>query len=198
MAHLEPRVRARHCQDWLTHVEKEEEPWRSRFFERLTPELRGVIASSSRVGWLPLAVHVALADHLDAAFGAVRAHAFYRRVATDWLTGPLLGPVLRTGARILDVTPGTLLRWAHRAWEASFKDAGELAGEPTGPDRGRLVYRGLPPVCTASMPWMASAQGSAYGVLDVIGFDGIVRLDTSEKSEGRMLIELEWHPRNRT
>jgi hypothetical protein len=194
MAQLQPRVRARHCQDWLAHVKKEDEPYRSRFFERVPPALREQIDSSSRVGWLPISVHVELADLVVAAFGAARAHAFYRRAASQWLMGPLLGPVLRTSARLLELTPATLLRWAHHGWEVSFKDSGELVGEAISPTHGRLVYSNLPPVCTASMPWMTSAQGSAYGVLDVIGFEGSVRLDTSQRSEGRMFVEIDWTP----
>jgi hypothetical protein len=188
----DPRVRARHCQDWLAQVDKEEEPWRSRFQERLAPQVRELIESSARVGWLPVGTHVGLADVLQETFGDVRAHAFYRRAASGWLTGPLIGPALRTTARILDVTPASILRWAHRGWEVSFKEAGTLVGESHAPNHGRLIYRDLPPVCTASDAWLSSAQGSAYGVLDVLGFEGVVRIDTSGKSEGRMFVDLEW------
>jgi hypothetical protein len=192
MPQPEPRVRARHCQEWLTLIEKSEEPWRSRFFERLAPAMREEIESSSRVGWLPVTTHVALAETLLETFGELRAHAFYRHAASAWLTGPLLGPVLKTSARILDVTPRTIVRWAPRGWEISFKDCGELAGESHAPGHARLIYRNLPAVCTASEAWLASAQGSAYGVLDVIGCEGVVRLDTSGKSEGRMHVDIEW------
>ncbi len=188
----DPRVRARPCQEWLELVGKTEEPWRSRFFERLPREVREVIDAASRIAWLPLATHVTLAETMLETFGAVRAHSFYRHAATGWLTNPPLGPVLRTSARILDVTPSTLVRWAPRGWELIFKDCGVLTGESHAVGHARLIYSDLPAICTASEAWMASAQGSAYGVLDVVGFEGVVRLDTSAKSEGRMFLDIEW------
>jgi len=188
----EPRVRARHCQEWLALIEKSEEPWRSRFLERLAPELRDQIESAARVGWLPVGAHVALADTLEQTFGEMRAHAFYRHAASAWLTGPLVGPVVRATAHLFDLTPSVLARWAPRGWDVSFKDCGELAGESHAPGHARLIYRDLPPICTASAAWMSSAQGSTYGVLDVIGVDAVVRLDVSAKSEGRMYVDIEW------
>ena len=197
MAESGPRVRARHCQDWFGHIDHEGEPWITRFRERVPAPMREEIDSSSRVGWLPMDFHVELANATHDVFGVMRAHAFYRRAASEWLNGPLLGPVVRTGLRMLDVTPGTIVRWVSRGWDVSFKDCGTLVGESRSPTHGRLTYTGLPAVCTTSNPWMESAQGSAYGVLDVIGYDGVVRLDTSGRREGRMFVDMEWGERRK-
>jgi hypothetical protein len=185
-------VRARHLQEWLANVHREEDPWRARFFAELPSEVQRTIESASRVQWLPVALHVQLADSLEHAFGPARSHDYYRRAFAASLRGPVLGPLLRTGARILGLTPGTMLRWADHGWRASFKDCGSLAGTVIGPRLGRLEYRDLPPVCTASDPWLDSAQGSGYGALDAMGVSGVVRLDKSDKAHGRMVLELEW------
>ena len=39
---------------------------------------------------------------------------------------------------------------------------------------------------------MQSAQGSAYGAFDALGVDGLVRLDLSTRSQGGMVLDLEW------
>ena len=55
----EPIVLARFCQEWLELVALENEPFRSRFFERVPPEFRAQIDKS-------LASHGCLFDRRDA------------------------------------------------------------------------------------------------------------------------------------
>jgi len=192
----QPLVRARFCQEWLARVEDEDEPYRSRFMAGVDAAMRETIESASRVAWLPLEMHVKLADILQESFGAVRAHAYYRRAFAASLRGPVLGPLWRTGARVLGISVPTFVRWASRGWGASFRNAGEFFGEMIGPDRATLTYRGLPAICTASDGWMLSAQGSAYGALDALGTEGVVRVDMSGRSRGEMVLSLEWTVRS--
>ncbi len=188
----EPLVRARFCQEWLALIEKEDEPYRSRFFALIPPAMRAQIDGASRVAWIPLAVHVKLADIQLEAFGMVRAHDYYRRAFVASLKNPIFGPLFVTGARLFGLSPGTFVRWAPRGYEASFKGAGQLVGEVVSPNRARLTFSNLPPVCIASDAWIASSQGSAYGMFDVLKIDGIVRFDGRARSEGKILLELEW------
>ncbi len=194
-ADSDPQVRARHLQEWLAAVAREEDPFRARFFAALPARTKAAIDGAASVSWLPVGLHVELADVLHDAFGAARAHAYYRRAFAASLRGPVLGPLLRTGMSLLGVTPATLLRWADKGWSSSFRRCGSLHGEVLGPGRGRLVYRGLPAVCVASDAWLDSAQGSAYGVYDLLRCDGIVRLDKGRRDEGCMQLELEWRAR---
>lgn len=187
-----PLVRARHLQEWLANVQREEDPWRARFFAALPADVRATIDSAGRVQWLPAALHVQLSDVLAQAFGPARAHDYYRRAFAASLRGPVLGPLLRTGARVLGLTPATMLRWADHGWRSSFKNCGRLVGKVLGPRLGHLEYCDLPPVCTASDPWLDSAQGSGYGALDAMGVTGVVRIDKSDRGNGRMVLELEW------
>jgi hypothetical protein len=39
---------------------------------------------------------------------------------------------------------------------------------------------------------MTSPHGSAYGAYDVLGVEGVVRLDLSGRPEGRLVLDLEW------
>lgn len=192
MLEHEPLVRARHLQEWLANVQREDDPWRSRFFSALPDDVRSPIDAASRVEWLPAALHVQLSDILAQAFGPARAHDYYRRAFAASLRGPVLGPLLRTGARILGLTPATMLRWADHGWRASFRNCGSISGKVLGPRLGRLEYGDLPAVCIASDPWLDSAQGSAYGALDAMGVSGVVRIDKSDRERGRMVLELEW------
>jgi hypothetical protein len=192
MGAAEPLVRARHLHEWLTNVEREDDPWRARFFAALPPETRKTIEGTSRVEWLPAGLHATLADLVAEAFGPVRAHAYYRRAFAASLRGPVLGPLLRTGFRVLAMTPASMLRWAGHGWRSSFRNAGSVSGELLGPARGRLIYADLPAALTASEPWVDSAQGSAYGALDAMGATGVVRLDKSDRAQGRVVLEVEW------
>jgi hypothetical protein len=70
-----------------------------------------------------------------------------------------------------------------------------MSGEVLSPGVGRLLYRGLPAVCTRSDAWLDSAQGSAYGALDTLEVGGVVRLDKSRRHEGRLEVTVEWTER---
>jgi hypothetical protein len=187
-----PLVRARFCQEWLTRMDALEEPYRGRFFAALDEGTRSAIDSSSRVAWIPIEIHVRLADVTHEALGAVRAHAYYRASFAPSINGPILGPLLRTSAKLLGISVNTFVRWASRAWEAVFSHAGEFSGEVLGHERARLVYRGLPAVCTDSDAWLRSAEGSVYGAFDLLGVEGVVRPDWSARSQGGMVLNLEW------
>jgi hypothetical protein len=185
-------VRARFLQEWLANIDAEDDPFRARFFVKLPEDVREAIESASRVGWLPVAYHVLLADVLDETFGPTRAHDYYRRAFAASLSGPILGPLVTTGARLLGFTPGTFARWMPRGWQITFRDVGEVEGEVTGPGMARITYRNLPAVCIASEPWLTSSQASAYGVYDRMEVAGVVRLDLSGRAAGTMRLELEW------
>ena len=188
-------VRARHLKDWLMRIRGEEDPWRARFFAALPEDTRTTIESATRSGWLPVQLHVELADIMHDTYGPARAHDHYRHSFAVTLRGGIFGPLVRTGTRLLGATPATFLHWAHLGWDASFRQCGGLRGEALGPGIGRLVYSGLPAVCTASDPWLDSAQGSAYGSLDVLEVPGVIRIDKSRRSEGRLELNLEWSGR---
>jgi hypothetical protein len=191
----EPTFRARHLQEWLENIGREEDPWRAKFFAAVPAEMRLEIESANRVAFLPVSYHVKLADLLLESFGETRAHAYYRRAFAASLRGPVLGPLFRTATRLFGLTPASFLRWASKGWDSSFRNCGQLVGEALGPTSGRLHYRGLPAVCTASDAWLDSAQGSAYGVLDTLETAGIVRLDKSRRAEGELDLDLEWTER---
>jgi hypothetical protein len=190
-----PLVRGRHLQEWLEAVGREPDPFRARFFAGLPAAMKSDILGTSGVTWLPVRYHVELADLMREHFGVARAHDYYRRQFAASMRGPVLGPLVRTGMALLGVTPASLIRWADKGWQSSFRGCGTMQGEMLGPGRGRLVYAGLPAVCTSSDAWLESSQGSAYGVYDLMRVDGIVRIDTSGRGEGRLVIDLEWTTR---
>jgi hypothetical protein len=188
----EPLVRARLCQDWLTLVAEEEDPYRSRFFAQLDASLRETIESASRVAWIPLANYVRLADILQETFGATRADAYYRRAFVASFDTPLLKPIFELGARLVGLTPATAVRWIPKGWAIAFKNAGALTGEVLGPGRARLVYTDLPALFTASEGWLLSCPSSAYGVYDFLRVEGIIRLDLTNRSAGTVVMSFEW------
>lgn len=190
-----PSVRARHLQRWLRNIAYAEDPWRGRFFAALPSEAREAIEGAMPEVWLPVAHHVLLADLMSDAFGPARAHEYYRRDFVASLRRPPFASLVKTGARVLGITPGAFLRWSGRVYEAVFRAAGAAHGQVLGPGHGRLSYEGLPAICTASDPWLDSAQGSLYGIYDFLGTrGGVVRIDKSRRTEGRLDLELEWTP----
>jgi hypothetical protein len=188
----EPEVRARLLRDWLAFVAREPEPYASRFLQRLPREMVARVEDAAARVWLPAGYHVAMADALRDAFGRAREHDYYRRAFVESIRRPVLRPLFDVGARLLGLTPAACVRWASKGWNASFRNCGTLTGEVLGEGRARGVYRGLPRVCTDSDAWVESAQSTVYGVLDLTHAEGVVRLDTSGRARGEMIVELEW------
>ena len=188
-----PSVRARHVQRWLQSVSREGDPWRARFFAALPSEARAEIEGAAPDAWLPIAHHVLLANVLSDAFGPARAHEYYRREFVASLRRPPFAALVKTGVRVLGITPAGFLRWSGRVYESVFRMAGAAHGEMLGPGHGRLSYVGLPAVCAASDAWLDSAHGSLYGIYDFLGTrGGVVRIDKSRRAEGQLDLELEW------
>jgi hypothetical protein len=182
-------------QRWLQSVSREEDPWRARFFAALPSDARAAIEDAQPEAWLPVDHHVLLADLLSDAFGPARAHEYYRREFVASLRRPPFAALVKTGVRVLGVTPAAFLRWSGRVYETVFRAAGAAQGEVLGAGHGRLQYVGLPAVCAASDAWLDSAQGSLYGIYDFLGTrGGVVRIDKSRRAEGRLDLELEWTP----
>jgi hypothetical protein len=191
----EPLVRAGHLKEWVNNLRHEEDPWREAFFSALPAIVLRQIEAAPRLDWLPATHHVLFADLMAQAFGPARSHDYYRRAFARALRGPFFSPIVRTGVRLLGVTPASFVRWCSRGWEASYKNCGSLRGEVLGPLRGRVVWSRLPAVCTASEAWLDSAQGSAYGIYDLVEVTGVVRLDKSGRASGTLKLEMEWTER---
>jgi hypothetical protein len=190
-----PVVRAQHLKDWLENAARDEDPWRARFFAAIPAETRSTIESATGGSWLPIELHVLLADIMQDAYGPARAHEYYRRAFAESLLGGILGPLTRTGMRLFGTTPAAFLRWTRRASDTSFRNFGTMTGVVLGPGRGRVVYADLPAVCAGSAAWSGSAQGSAYGVFDVCKVSGVVRIDHSRRQENHLELVLEWTER---
>jgi hypothetical protein len=188
----EPLVRAGHLQEWVENLRREEDPWRAAFFSVLPADIEQHIERSARLDWLPARYHVLFADLMADTFGPARSHDYYRRAFARALRGPFFAPIVRTGVRLLGLTPASFVRWCARGWEASYKNCGSLHGEVLGPLHGRVVWSQLPPLCTASDAWLDSAQGSAYGIYDLVEVTGVVRLDKSGRASGSLRLDMEW------
>ena len=83
----------------------------------------------------------------------------------------------------------------HDTLDSGSREAGRLLGEVLGPRQARVIYQGLPELFTASDAWLNAAHGSGYGVYDLLGVEGIVRLDLSKRSQGQMSLDFEWSQR---
>lgn len=176
---------------------QEQEPYRTRFFARVTPEMRAQIDGATRVAWLPIALHVRLADIQLEAFGPAGAHDYYRRAFVSAIKGPIFAPLLMTGVRLLGLSPAGFIRWSSRGHDTCYKNVGSMHGEVLGPYHGRVTFRDLPEICARSDGWVMSTQGSAYGLYDLLEMSGVVRLDTSGRAQGKVVLELEWGERKR-
>jgi hypothetical protein len=157
--------------------------------------MREQIVAASRVAWLPLAMHVQLAEIQLDTFGVQRAHEYYRRAFAASLNGPVLGPLMMTAARLLGVSPASFVRWAPRGYEAGFRNCGEVNGVVLGPQRARLEYSNLPAVAIQSEAWVTSTLSSAYGAYDVLQIEGVIRLDERGRTQGKLALDLEWGDR---
>jgi hypothetical protein len=187
-----PLVRARHLQAWLAFVEAMEAPYPARFSQHLAADTNELIRTAAPVAWLPARLHAELAEVGLAAFGARRAHEYYRWAFGLSMQGPVFGPLLRAGVAVFGLSPAAFLRWARRGWDLSMREAGTLDGEARGPGQGRLLYRNLPPDLAASNAWVESTMSSFYGMLDFTRTTGVVRMIDRDLPAGNFTLEVEW------
>lgn len=139
----------------IERIEREEEPWRTRFFDALPAATRTTIEDAPRLGWVPVDLPVELAEHVLTGVRTKHSHDYYRRAFADALRGPIFDALVRTGVRPLGVTPSALLRWRTRGGKRAFATAGRARAARS---------RAAAALCSGLHPsdgWLDSAQGSA-------------------------------------
>jgi hypothetical protein len=183
-------VLAQHLKQWLAFAEGSlEASVRERYWTTMPRDLERSIRDAAPLTFLPVGHSVRMSEHTLAALGPRRAHQFHTDSFTRILRTPRFGPMLRTGVRLLGLSPASFARWADKGWSAMFRDCGVVRGESVAAKCARIRFDGMPAEVLRSGPWVQSCASGAEGILVFCRASGVVRL---LREEHGFVIELEW------
>lgn len=163
-------MRAAHVQENLRSLDALGEGVRARVRAAIGPALVAEIEGASRVGWVPAALDVALTRAIGRELGDEAVRRWSRDALIASAATPLLRGFVGTAMRTLGASRA-VLRWAPRAWNTIYRNAGELQHETEANGTVVLVYEG-PREIAGDDTYLIGVAGAFEGALEVCGARG--------------------------
>ncbi|UJR85849.1 hypothetical protein [Sandaracinus amylolyticus] len=167
MPPLVPEMRAAHVQENLRSLERLGSDVAARVREAIGPESVAEIEGALRTSWLPAALDVALTGALGRTLGDEAVRRWSREALIASASTPLLRGFVATAMRTLG-TSRAVLRWAPRAWDTIYRNAGELRHEARDDGSVVLVYEG-PRELAGDDTYLVGIAGAFEGALEICG-----------------------------
>jgi hypothetical protein len=150
----------------------------------LGPARVEVIEAAHGLDWLPIELELATTHAAREALGVDRAHALWASMMSQALGGPLFGPIVRAGLKLMGRDAATWPDLVRKGWGLAFQGCGQWLVTPVGPCDVNMRLEDLPPECAADTTWLTSVA-SALSVLHAhLGVDGTMVL-TDHDAEAR-------------
>jgi hypothetical protein len=170
-----PAVRAAHLKDDLKALSILGPEVEAGVRARLTPALLAQLTESTNTSWIPIAINVEMTEAVHALAGAVGSRAWARESFLASLKG-FFKPLLQAITTIFDPSPATISRHAPRAWNATYRDCGDLIIENLAPDQLRVSLSGFPKPLL-QVGFRAALAGTFEATYVFCDIDGTVELE---------------------
>jgi hypothetical protein len=164
MTERRPEVRASVTQGYL-RVFREQTTATAERIESGVPGGTGPIDDMPRLSWLPLETHMQLLESAHVAVGDDRFRLSSRHATRQSFDAPPLTGLVQTAARLFQVSPAGLLRWAPRGWAASFRNAGSVEVD-TGQQESTVRIQNFPQAHARSGTFAIGFAGTLEAILE--------------------------------
>jgi hypothetical protein len=188
-----PQVRALTSQVALQHIERLPPAQRNAILRTLgdVTEARDAF----QFNWIPFTTQIRILDAMRANLPPTDWHASQRALMHAYLDKPVLRGLFDTAVRMLGLSVPTLARWAPRAFDALFKDAGQLRFEPTSTVEVALVLERFPKELMSSGSFVESLQAALETIFTLTKTTGRVDLAEIDLARGNARYALHWGAR---
>ena len=152
-------VKAAHLQSILKFIDSHPEPLAREIRSHIAPDTLKAVEGSMRIKWLPASVDVEMTEAAYVTLSPEEFKNFWIRYGLSTLGSPLLKHALEAALRLFGLSISRLITWTPQAFNAYYKNCGQLeVGEHT--DRYcHLVHSGVPQGLIRSRPFI---RGCAY------------------------------------
>lgn len=135
---------------------------------QLRPDLQAALADASRVGWLPLELHIAMHRALLGFRGEKKALSLVRRAYYDMASMPLLAPIVRGAGRLAGGDPERLMRFGPHLYLAMYRHCGSVAVHTEG-GTTELLFADLPAAVLDDEGYQRGIAAGILGLLEAAG-----------------------------
>lgn len=188
---MRPAIRANQTKLCIRRIKVLEPSQREPILDSIR-HLRPIIRQASVLEWLPIEIHVGLADAIARHLPGKQAAAFWRDFVLEAFERPLLKAIVFGALRIYGNNPLGLARFAPQSWTISMRDCGEV--RPTlEPGRAVMRFVGLPPVLRDSPGQRYYWEGGLSTIYTYFGKTGHVARALSEESSNEPEYIVTWN-----
>jgi hypothetical protein len=133
------------------------------------------IRTGSSLEWLPMVVHMSVADAILQVLGVEQARAFWKERLLASFSTKLIAPFVAGASVVYGQQPYALYKMALQTYRLLTRDIGEFAVSLPS-DGGVALTFDLEPTVARSQGWHALCNGQCQGVLEHLKMTGDVNV----------------------
>jgi hypothetical protein len=185
-----PQVRALTSQVALQHIDRLPAAQRDAILVAVG-DVTGA-RDAFQFNWIPFATQIRILDAMRAHLKPADWIASQRALMHAYLDKPVLRGLFDTAVRMLGLSVPTLARWAPRAFDALFKEAGLLRFEPGSATELALVLERFPTALMSSGSFVESLQAALETIFTLTKTTGRVEVADFDPARGHARYTLRW------
>lgn len=189
-----PVVRAAFTQAALATADSLEGDLGARIRAAVPPASLEQIVSTTRLDWLSADLDMDVTEAVHQVLGPERSAHFWKGSLLDVMETPLLKPLIDGAIAIFGLSPGNLLKWAPRIWEAIYRNCGTLTLTAAGTATAEVVYESIPPALRRSPDFIEALRASFETVFVLAQVQGVVVVEEMDLTHGRAVYAFSWAP----
>jgi hypothetical protein len=175
-------IRAAQLQAQLQALEQLDHADASRIVAELEPATLQRITHATRVDWLPVELHLELAQAGLRLLGEQGLRDWGRASLARAMRTTFLGPIFEGAVRLFGLSPAALVRTAPSVYQAVFRDCGGLVAVELEERLWRVVLQDLPKE-VRGRAFLVAMAGALEATIEVGKRKGEVRLLTPEPGQ---------------
>lgn len=192
---IEPAVRAKFLQHWLTLPERHDPGSAIRLARLIGNDKRQLIFNAPALSWLPIALDLEVVNAVAEVLGARRYSEYARAYFLDIMPRPPLSALVELGTKLVGLTPEGFVRWWDKGWSVVYRGLGTVVGTMDGEFRAQVVHERMPAACLRSDAFVEALLSTAYGVYALTGFEGEASITKRDVERGQVTLQMHWSPK---
>jgi hypothetical protein len=173
-------MRAAYVQENLASIGAFDDDDRSAVLADLGEDMTRQIRDAERSAWLDLALDVRLTEAIHGVAGDDGLRAANRDAIQSSFDGAVFGSLFSAAVQLFGPTPYSLLRWAPRAFENIYRDAGYWRVDRQAERSATIVWGRIPDMVLACAPYLEGVCGALEGAARAVKHTSTVELTVDE------------------
>jgi hypothetical protein len=192
MATTEPEMRAAQTQSLVSAIDTLPRPDREAVHVAAGSQAFEVAKSSLAIAWLPLSLHMKIADAARDTIGSERALLLWRQVMKGAFERPILRTFVSVKVNVFRSDPGGFLRHATPMYAQLARNVGTIGFAPLGKGEGRVTLRGFPSRDHRFICYVEGLQGCLDAFYPLCRTFGTTVVESSNETLGQVSYHLRW------